>query len=45
MVYNFLPFMILPVYSVIVKIDRSLIESAQDLGAGTLTVFAGSFSH
>ena len=39
MVYNFLPFMILPVYSVIVKIDRSLIEAAQDLGAGTLSVF------
>ena len=39
MVYNFLPFMILPIYSVIVKIDRSLVEAAQDLGAGTLSVF------
>ena len=39
MVYNFLPFMILPVYSVIVKIDRSLIEAAQDLGAGSAAVF------
>jgi spermidine/putrescine transport system permease protein len=39
MVYNFLPFMILPVYSVIVKIDRSLIEAAQDLGAGSVSVF------
>ena len=39
MVYNFLPFMILPVYSVIVKIDRSLYEAAQDLGANTLSVF------
>ena len=39
MVYNFLPFMILPVYSVIVKIDRSLVEAAQDLGANTMTVF------
>jgi spermidine/putrescine transport system permease protein len=39
MVYNFLPFMILPVFSVIVKIDRSLIEAAQDLGAGSLSVF------
>ena len=39
MVYNFLPFMILPIYSVIVKIDRSLIEAAQDLGAGTNAVF------
>ncbi len=39
MVYNFLPFMILPIYSVIVKIDNSLIEAAQDLGAGTASVF------
>ena len=39
MVYNFLPFMILPIYSVIVKIDRSLIEAAQDLGANTKAVF------
>ena len=39
MVYNFLPFMILPIYSVIVKIDRSLVEAAQDLGAGTTAVF------
>jgi len=39
MVYNFLPFMILPIYSVIVKIDRSLYEAAQDLGANTVSVF------
>ena len=39
MVYNFLPFMILPVYSVIAKIDRSLYEAAQDLGAGAGAVF------
>jgi spermidine/putrescine transport system permease protein len=39
MVYNFLPFMILPIYSVIVKIDRSLYDAAQDLGAGTFSVF------
>jgi spermidine/putrescine transport system permease protein len=39
MVYNFLPFMILPIYSVIVKIDRSLIEAAQDLGAAPAGVF------
>ena len=39
MVYNFLPFMILPIYSVIVKIDRSLIEAAQDLGANSASVF------
>jgi len=39
MVYNFLPFMVLPIYSVIVKIDRSLIEAAQDLGADSVSVF------
>lgn len=39
MVYNFLPFMILPIYSVIVKLDHRLIEAAQDLGANSLTVF------
>ena len=33
MVYNYLPFMILPIYSVIVKMDGSLIEAARDLGA------------
>lgn len=39
MVYNFLPFMVLPIYSVMVKIDRSVVEAAQDLGANSLTVF------
>lgn len=39
MVYNFLPFMILPVYSVITKMDHSLIEAAQDLGASRFHVF------
>jgi len=39
MVYNYLPFMILPVYSVIVKLDHSLIEAAHDLGANNATVF------
>jgi len=39
MVYNYLPFMILPIYSVIVKIDGSVIEAAQDLGANAATVF------
>mgnify|MGYP000761328197 CR=1 FL=1 len=32
MVYNYLPFMILPIYSVIVKLDHRLIEAARDLG-------------
>ena len=39
MVYNYLPFMILPIYSVIVKIDRSLLEAARDLGADSVTAF------
>ena len=33
MVYNFLPYMILPIYSVMTKLDNSLVEAAQDLGA------------
>ena len=39
MMYNYLPFMILPIYSVIIKLDRSLIEAARDLGANSLQVF------
>ena len=39
MVYNYLPFMILPIYSVIVKLDGSLIEAARDLGANSSAVF------
>ena len=39
MVYNYLPFMILPIYSVIVKLDHSLLEAARDLGANSVTVF------
>lgn len=39
MVYNFLPFMVLPIYSVLIKIDKSLIESAEDLGANKLQIF------
>ena len=39
MVYNFLPFLILPVYTSILKVDRRVIEAARDLGANTLTVF------
>ena len=33
MVYNFLPFMVLPIYSIMTKIDSRVIEAAQDLGA------------
>lgn len=39
MVYNYLPFMILPIYSVIVKLDNSLLEAARDLGANSFGVF------
>lgn len=39
MVYNFLPFMVLPIFSVIEKIDPKVIEAAQDLGANSATVF------
>ena len=39
MVYNFLPYMILPIYSVLTKIDNRLIEAAQDLGANKYRVF------
>ncbi len=38
MVYNYLPFMILPLYSVMTKIDSRTIEAAQDLGANGMTV-------
>ncbi len=38
MVYNFLPYMILPIYSVMVKIDNRLIEAAHDLGCNNLGV-------
>ncbi len=39
MVYNYLPFMVLPIYSVLVKMDNSLVEAARDLGANTTYVF------
>lgn len=39
MVYNYLPYMIMPLYTVIVKIDRRLIEAAQDLGCNMGAVF------
>jgi len=39
MVYNFLPFMVLPIYSVLSKIDHSVIEAAEDLGGNAFTVF------
>ena len=39
MVYNYLPYMILPLYGTIVKIDNRLIEAAEDLGCNTVQVF------
>ncbi|MFV0400999.1 MAG: ABC transporter permease [Oscillospiraceae bacterium] len=39
MVYNYMPFMILPLYSIMTKIDDTTIEAAQDLGADSLHVF------
>ena len=39
MVYNFLPFMVLPIFSVLTKIDRSVVEAAEDLGANKFMVF------
>lgn len=38
MVYNYIPFMILPLYSTMSKIGNDVIEAAQDLGAGTIKV-------
>jgi spermidine/putrescine transport system permease protein len=40
LVYNFLPFMILPIYTSVEKLDGSLIEAAYDLGARPARVFA-----
>jgi spermidine/putrescine transport system permease protein len=39
MVYNFLPFMIYPIYNTLQKMDHSLIEAAEDLGATPMEVF------
>ena len=39
MVYNFLPFMVLPLYSVMAKLDNRIIEAAQDLGSNGWQVF------
>lgn len=38
MVYNFLPYMVLPIYSVISKLDNSLFEAAHDLGCTSVSV-------
>ena len=38
LVYNYLPFMVLPIYSVLKKMDLSVVEAAEDLGANPLRV-------
>lgn len=39
MVYDFLPFMVLPIYNALTRINRDVIEAAKDLGAGNITIF------
>lgn len=40
MVYNFLPFMVLPIYTALSKMDKKLIEASQDLGASSKITFS-----
>lgn len=39
MVYNFLPFMVLPIYNILIKIDNNVINAAKDLGANNVQTF------
>lgn len=39
MIYNFLPFMVLPIYNVLSKIDKDVIAAARDLGANSIQTF------
>lgn len=39
MIYNFLPFMVLPIYTILLKIDKNLLDAASDLGANRFKVF------
>lgn len=39
MVYNFLPFMILPIYNVLIKLDENVVNAARDLGANEMQTF------
>ncbi len=39
MVYNFLPFMVLPIYTAILKVDKNLVDAAADLGATKIQTF------
>lgn len=40
MVYNFLPFMVLPIYNILIKIDTNVINAAKDLGANNIQTFS-----
>lgn len=40
MVYNFLPFMVLPIYNILIKIDPNVINAARDLGANNIQTFS-----
>lgn len=40
MIYNFLPFMVLPIYTVLIKMDKDLINAASDLGASRKQIFS-----
>jgi spermidine/putrescine transport system permease protein len=39
MIYNFLPFMIIPIYTVLIKIDKNVIKAAADLGGNKFVIF------
>lgn len=39
MIYNFLPFMVLPIYNILCKIDKNLLNAARDLGANEVQTF------
>lgn len=39
MIYNFLPFMIIPIYTVLIKIDENVVKAAADLGANKFIIF------
>ena len=41
MTYDYLPFMILPLYTTLMKLDNQLLEAAYDLGASKIEVFTG----
>ncbi len=45
MVYNFLPFMVIPIYTVLIKIDKNLVNAAYDLGANKAKLLEKLFYH